>query len=194
MNTVVAPAQTAADVSDVANLTEFKAALANTAIKTINVIASFETTEKIIVSRPVTINGGGKMIKFTGDVAGWQGNYVIQVYNTKGVTLDDIKLIGGDAAMLVNGSDVTLTGRIDVSGNEYGGIEVSKGTVADLQNSTLTVTGTLVNGTEAYSLPTIWLVSGQGTVTGVNVPVTTSSTIKADQTQYYLVDTNAVAL
>ncbi|MBU3146283.1 ice-binding family protein [Clostridium sp. CF012] len=196
MNTVVAPAETTVDVSDVANLTEFKAALANTAIKTINVISSFETTEKIIVSRPVTINGGSKMIKFTGDVAGWQGNYVIEVYNTKGVNIDDIKLIGGDAALLVNGSDVTLTGRIDVSGNEYGGIEVSKGTVADLQNSTLTVTetGTLVNVTEAYSLPTIWLARGQGTVKGVNAPVTTSLTIKTYQTQYYLVDTNAVAL
>ena len=96
--------------------------------------------------------------------------------------------------MLLNGSDVTLTGRIDVSGNEYGGIEVSRGTAVELQNSTLTVTGTLVNGTEAYSLPTIWLLRGQGTVTGVNVPVTTSSTVKTDQTQYYLEDTNAVAL
>ena len=194
MNTVVAPVVTAANVSEVANLTEFNAALANTAITTINVTASFETTEKIIVSRAVTINGGSKMIKFTGDKAGWQGNYVMQVYNTKGVNIDNIKLIGGDSALLLNGSDVTLTGRIDVSGNEYGGIEVSRGTAVELQNSTLTVTGTLVNGTEAYSLPTIWLLRGQGTVTGVNVPVTTSSTVKTDQTQYYLEDTNAVAL
>jgi len=194
MNTVVAPAETAAGISDVANLTEFKAALANATIKTINVTASFETSEKIIVSRPVTINGGRKMIKFIGDVVGWQGNYVIEVYNTKGVTIDDIKLIGGDAAILVNGADVTLTGRIDVSGNQYGGIEVSKGTVAGLQNSNLAVAGTLVNGTEAYGLPTIWLVSGQGIVTGINVPVTTSSTVKAGQIQYYLVNTNAVAL
>ena len=87
---------------------------------------------------------------------------------------------------------VTLTGRIDVSGNEYGGIEASRGTAALLQNSILTVTGTLVNGTEAYSLPTIWLVNGQAMVEGVNVPVATSSTVKVGQTQYYLVDTNAV--
>jgi len=193
MNTVVAPAVTAANVADVTDITEFKVALANTNITTINVTASFNTTEKIIVSRAVTINGGNKMIKFTGDVAGWQGNYVMQVYNTKGVTINNIKLIGGDAALLVNGSDVTLTGRIDVSGNEFGGIEVSKGTAIGLQNSTLTVTETLVNGTEAYSLPTIWLVQDQGEVTGINVPVTTNTTIKTGQTQYYLVDTNAVA-
>lgn len=59
-----------------------------------------------------------------------------------------------------------------------------------MQNSTLT--GTLVNGTEAYGLPTIWLVQDQGTVTGVNVPVTTNTTLKIDQTQYYLVNTNSV--
>jgi hypothetical protein len=186
MNTVVAPAVTAADVAEVANLTELNAALANTNITTINVTASFNTTEKIIVSRAVTINGGSKMITFTGDTAGWQGNYVMQVYNTKGVTINNLKLTGGDAALLVNGSDVALTGTIDVSGNQFGGIEVSRGTAIGLQNSTLTVTGTLVNGTEAYGLPTIWLVQGQGTVAGVNVPATTNSTIKTDQTQYYL--------
>ena len=194
MNTVVAPAITAADVADVTNLAQFKAALANLNIATINVTASFNTTETIIVNRAVTINGGSKMIMFTGDAADWQGNYVIQVYNTKDVTINNLKLIGGDAALLVNGSDVTLTGIIDVSGNQFGGIEVSKGTAIGLQNSTLIVTGTLVNGTEAYALPTIWLVQDQGTVTGINVPVTTNTTIKTDQTQYYLVDTNAVAL
>ena len=193
-NTVVAPAVTAADVADVTNLTQFKAALANVNIATINVTASFNTTEKIIVNRAVTINGGNKMIMFTGDAAEWQGNYVIEVYNTKDVNINNLKLIGGDAALLVNGSDVTLEGIIDVSGNQFGGVEVSRGTEIGLQNSTLTVTGTLVNGTEAYSLPTIWLVEDQGIVTGVNVPATTSTIIKADQTQYYLVDTNAVAL
>ena len=190
MNTVVAPAVTAANVAEVANLTQFKAALANTNITTINVTASFNTAEKIIVSRAVTINGRSKMIKFTGDVVGWQGNYVMQVYNTKGVTINNLKLIGGDAALLVNGSDVTLTGTIDVSGNEFGGIEVSRGTAIGLQNSTLTVMGTLVNGTEANTLPTIWLVQGQGTVTGINVPVTTNTTVKSGQTQYYLVAAN----
>lgn len=192
MSTVVAPAVTAADIAEVANLTELKAALANTDISTINITGSFNTTETIKVERKVTINGGNKMIKFTGDLAGWQGNYVIQVYNTKDVTINNLKIIGGDAALLVNGSDVTLTGRIDVSGNQFGGVEVSKGTEVGLQNSTLTVNGTLVNGTEAYGLPTIWLVQGQGIVTGVNAPLTTSSTVKTGQTQYYLVDTNVV--
>ncbi|MBK5247310.1 MAG: DUF3494 domain-containing protein [Peptostreptococcaceae bacterium] len=192
MNTVVAPAVTAADTADVTNLTEFKAALANSNIDTINVTESFNTTEKIIVNRAVTINGGNKMIMFTGDAAEWQGNYVIEVYNTKDVNINNLKLIGGDAALLVNGSEVTLEGTIDVSGNEFGGVEVSRGAKIDLQNSTLTVSGTLVNGTEAYRLPTIWLVENQGTVTGVNVPATTSTIINADQTQYYLVDTNAI--
>ena len=191
-NTVVAPAITAADVADVKNLIELKAALANTNITTINITSSFETAEQIIVSRAVTINGGSKMIKFTGDAVDWQGNYVMQVYNTKDVIINDLKLIGGDAALLVNGSEVTLDGTIDVSGNQFGGVEVSRGTEIGLQNSTLTVTGILVNGTEAYSFPTIWLVENQGIITGVNIPATTSTTIKPDQTQYYLVDTNAI--
>ena len=192
MNTVVAPAVTETSVADVANLAELKSALANKNIATINVTASFNTPEKIIVNRAVTINGQSNTIAFTGNVIGWQGNYVIEVYNTKAVTLDNIKLTGGDAALLVNGSDVTLTGSIDVSKNEFGGIEVSKGTAIGLQNSKLTVTATLVNGSEAYSLPTIWLAEGQGTVTGINVPVTTNTIVKIGQTQYYLVATNAV--
>ena len=189
MSTVVAPAVTSADVS---NLTELKEALVNTNIKTINLTASFDTTEKILVNREVTINGGNNTITFTGDVAGWQGNYVIQVFNTKEVTLNNIKLIGGDAALLVNGSDVTLTGRIDVSGNQFGGIEVSKGTELGLQNSELTVTEALINDTEAYRLPTIWLIQDQGLVTGMNVPVTTNTTVIPGQIQYYIVESNAV--
>jgi hypothetical protein len=84
----------------------------------------------------VTINGNNKTITFTGDETGWQGNYVLHVYNTTGVTIKDIKLTGGDAALLVNGSEVTLTGAIDVSGNEFGGIESSKGVGVENQSKT----------------------------------------------------------
>ena len=54
------------------------------------------------------------------------------------------------------------------------------------------MTGTLVNGTESYGKPTIWLVNGQGTVTGANVPAITNTTLKPDQTQYYLTAGNVV--
>lgn len=60
--------------------------------------------------------------------------------------------------------------------------------------STLTVTGTLVNDDEKYGQPTIWLVNGQGKVTGG--PETTIQITKPDntvQTQYYMVAGNEVA-
>ncbi|NLY45277.1 MAG: hypothetical protein GX053_04720, partial [Tissierella sp.] len=95
---------------------------------------------------------------FTGDADKWQGNFVLHVYNTKGVTLKDLGLTGGDAGLLVNGSEVTLEGTIDVSGNQFGGIEVSKGIAVGLKSSVLTVNGKLVNNTEESGEPTIWLV------------------------------------
>jgi hypothetical protein len=149
----------------VKDLEEFKAALADASKSLINLTADFTTTEKILVSRDdVTINGNNKTITFTGDETGWQGNYVLHVYNTTGVTIKDIKLTGGDAALLVNGSEVTLTGAIDVSGNEFGGIESSKGVGVE-KDPKLTVTGaTFTNTSEAYGLPTIWEDQVEGTV------------------------------
>jgi hypothetical protein len=174
---------------NVATLTDLQAALANPVITTINVTADIPTTVKLVASTPVTINGGGHTISFSEITpTHWEGDYVLQVYNTT-ATLNDIKLTGGNAALLVNGSAVTLTGTIDVSGNGFGGIEVSRGTAANLQNSALTVSGTLLNSTEAYSLPTIWTVNGQGTVTGG--PSTTSTAINTSQTQYYINAANA---
>lgn len=132
------------------------------------------------------------MIKFTDDKTGWQGNYVMEVRNTKGANIDNIKLIGGDTALLVNDSDVTLTGKIDISGNKFCGIEVSK-EIIGLENSTLTANGTLVNGTEAYNLPTINLVKDKGIVIEKNIPSTILN-VRINEIQYYLVDTNSVEL
>jgi adenosine/AMP kinase len=152
-------------IANVGTLEEFKAALADASKSLINLTADFTTTEKILVSRDdVTINGNNKTITFTGDETGWKGNYVLHVYNTTGVTIKDIKLTGGDAALLVNGSEVTLTGAIDVSGNEFGGIESSKGVGVE-KDPKLTVTGaTFTNTSEAYGLPTIWEDQVEGTV------------------------------
>lgn len=85
----------------------------------------------------------------------WNSAYGIQVYDTKDVVLSDVTISGFDAAILVNGSEVTLEGTVDVSGNEFGGIEVSKG--SGLSNaSVLTVNGEVVNSTEADDAPTAW--------------------------------------
>ncbi len=221
---VVVPVEPVVTVANVATLEQFKAALANTVITTINITADITNiAERLIVDRAVTINGGMHQLSFTGAINGlsngsrhgilvsandvtindlnvtmtalasWQGAYGIQVYNATGVVLNDFTGTGADAGLLVNASSVELTGITTVTGNEFGGIEVSKGTAVGLSNSALTVTGTLVNGTEVFGQPTIWLVTGQGAVTGAHVPATTNTTLKADQTQYYMDAVNAVA-
>lgn len=214
----------AATTADVANLTDLQTALASTTVDTINITANISgipATLVVPVGHPVTINGGGFTLTFTGleSVSGnvddgfmvqapatinnlivdagltvpttWAGTYAIHIYNTS-ATLNDVTATHGNGGILVNGSAVTLTGVTTVTGNGFGGIEVSASIPNGLPNSILTVTGTLVNGTEAYGKPTIWLVNGQGTVIGANVPSTTSTTIVAGQTQYYLTAGNSV--
>jgi SH3-like domain-containing protein len=180
-------------IANVGTLEEFKAALADASKTLINLTADFTTTEKILVSRDgVTINGNNKTITFTGDETGWQGNYVLHVYKATGVTIKDIKLTGGDAALLVNGSEVTLEGAIDVSGNEFGGIESSKGVGVE-KDPKLTVTdATFTNTTEAYGLPTIWEDQIKETVVAADEQFTVNEEVREGQVQYYLDAENAV--
>ena len=118
---------------------------------------------------------------------GWQGNYAIQVYNAEGVVLNNITASNGDAGLIVNASKVELTGKTTLLNNEFGGIEVSKGTAEGLEDSKLTVTGTISMKNEYLTVPTIWIEKDQGTVTGdgvANYYVTTKTNDK-DQTFYY---------
>ena len=118
---------------------------------------------------------------------GWQGNYAIQVYNAEGVVLNNITASNGDAGLIVNASKVELTGTTTLLNNEFGGIEVSRGTAEGLSNSELTVTGTISMNNEYLTVPTIWIEKDQGTVTGdgvANYYVTTETNDK-DQTFYY---------
>ena len=121
------------DTITVNNQQELKDALANDEISTIILGQDIETTEKINIMRPVTIDGNHKTIRYTGtfgssqssDNTVWGGIYVLQVYRTS-ATIRNIKLTGGNAALLINGSTVKLEGTIDVSGNGFGGIELGK--------------------------------------------------------------------
>jgi hypothetical protein len=172
-------------VSTAAGLT---AALADSAFTKITLAADISTPEKLVVSRPVVIDGAGKSLTMTGDAAGWQGNYVLQVYNTTGVTISGIKLTGGDGALLVNGSEVVLTGAIDVSGNEFGGMESSKGVGLTRMPKLDVTNATLVNSSEAYGKPTIWEDGADitGTVIGFGTRLTATTLVKVNQVQYYL--------
>ena len=88
--------------------------------------------------------------------AEWQGTYALQVYKATEVELINFAGTRADAAIYVNGSNVTLSGTIDVSGNEFGGIEVSKGSGVETE-PVLNITGAeLLNSDEASAIPTIW--------------------------------------
>lgn len=97
-----------------------------------------------------------------------------------------ITATGANGGILVNSAAVTLKGNIDVSNNGFGGIEVSKNSSAT-ENGNLTIAdgATVVNTSEAYGLPTVWVVDGQGEFTTTG-GFTENTTIKEDQTQYYL--------
>ncbi len=125
--------------------------------------------------------------------AGWQGNYAIQVYNAEGVKLNNVTASNGDAGIIVNASKVELTGTTTLNNNEFGGIEVSKGTAEGLENAELTVTGTIVMDNEARTVPVIWIEPEQGTVTGAGVEsyYSTTETNDKDQTYYYTSETVA---
>lgn len=151
----------------VSNQTELKNAIEDSSVDTITLESNIETTEKINITRPLTIDGNGYTMKYVGtfgksgstDNTTWGGIYLLQVYKTK-ATIKDIKLTGGNAALLVNGSDVTFEGVIDVSGNGFGGIELGQGSDVNTVPRLSLVNGAkIVNTTEASNRPTLWVPS-----------------------------------
>lgn len=172
------------------------AAIENDEVNEIKLIKNIDSTKTITISRPnVTIDGDGHTITFQGlgnradgllitdfnvrvkDLivnAGvenpggpWQGIYAIQVYNTKDVVLENVTATGANGGILVNGSSVRLEGEIDVTGNGYGGIEVSADTVG-AGNLKLIVNATINNNTEEAGKPTIWEDKVSGCVEGID--------------------------
>ena len=157
-----------------------------------NKTITFETTGQNLVSTTDGTVIENVVVDNTVATEDWSSTYCMQVYNGT-YTIKNCTLKGGNAGLLVNGANATLEGTIDVSGNKFGGIEVSKGSASGLGNSTLNVNGaSLVNTTEAYGKPTIWT-DGEGqTVTGVEA-MFANSEVKPNQVQYYLEEANSVA-
>ncbi len=202
-------------VAIVTTVEELRAALDNVGIGEIKLSNSLSgITDTIEANRSVTIDGNSKMLSFASladkpngkrngiliaaanvtvknltiamtEIAGWKGIYGIQVYGAQGVTLHNYTGTGGDAALLVNGSAVTLTGTTTVTGNEFGGIEVAKGT--DLtESSELTISGTIVNITETADKPTVWVIGNQGTVNGGQYQGGALELVTDGKTYYYI--------
>ena len=95
-------------------------------------------------------------IKMEEAANGWHGSYGIQAYQTR-LNLDQVKISGADAGLLCNGSIVDITGTTDISGNEFGGIEMAKGADVEQEPVLNDNFGHLVNSSEAEGLPTVWV-------------------------------------
>lgn len=136
---------------------ELKAAIADGTVDTIVLGGDILTTEKITISRPVTIDGANHKITYSLPLAAdWTGIYVLHFYKTTG-TVKDITLTGAEGAINVNGSTITLEGTIDVSGNRAGGIELGKGGGVTEFPDVITDNATIVNTTESSTAPTVWI-------------------------------------
>ncbi len=159
------PTFVSAKTQNISDETEFLNALKDTTIDTIVLDKDIDTTDKITITRPIYLDGKGHTIKYTGTFKGgsdntvWDGKYVLQIYRTE-ATIKDIKLTGANAALLVNGSTVTLRGNIDVSGNGFGGIELSQGqNVTEKVKLSLVDDAEIINTTDSNDKPSLWVPS-----------------------------------
>ena len=204
--------ESAAVTSNVSNLSELETALANGNIKIINLTNDIQADKTLEVTRPLTINGqnGAKTISFdnkngmqlvnsgetrlenvnlqiTQNAPGWQGIYALQVYGATNAVLKNVTATGADGGILVNGSDVSLEGIVNVTGNEFGGIEVAKGALAEKMPRLSGTSENLKNDTEEAGKPTIWidkvseLTNAVVAVSGLNEAAASN-----DQTHFYL--------
>lgn len=131
-------------------------------------------------------------VENSGDNTEWNSTNGIQCYDGT-YTLKNCKVSGCNVGIMVNASTVTLQGTIDVSGNTFGGINVSKGAETDhpLNNGILNINGAkLINTTEAYAKPTIYT-EGEGQVVNGAESMFTNSEVREGQVQYYLVESNS---
>lgn len=151
---------------------------------------TFETTGQNLVSTTSGAIIENVVVDNTVANEDWSSTYGIQVYNGT-YTIKNCTAKGCNGGILVNSATATLEGTIDVSGNEFGGIEVSKGSASGLGNATLNINGaTIINTTEAYKKPTIWTDGEGNTVNGAEA-MFTNSEVKEGQVQYYLVESNS---
>lgn len=166
------------------------------------------------ISRAVDFDGNGKTVTFsntgrranvvvtangthihditienTANNEEWTGTYCLQLYNGT-YSIENVKATGGNAGIIVNGSTVTVGEGVDVSGNAFGGIEVSKGANEGLSDALLIVNSKITNTTEAYGKPTVWT-DGEGASVTDNTGMFTNDTVKEGQVQYYLEESNS---
>lgn len=162
----------AAEPVEVDNAADLYAYLEGNSVASVKLTSDIVTTHKINVTSDKIIDGNGHKITYAGTfkdgstnntvwgsgaAAPYNGGvYVIQAYNAN-VTVKNITLTGGNVGLSANGANLTLEGTVNVSGNGFGGIELTKGQAPTLSVPSLTINNaTIVNTTETSSTPTLW--------------------------------------
>ena len=168
-------------IEDASDITE---ALSDPDVNELTLNAPIDTSAEIQIDKPMTLDGAGNTvtksepgkaftftrnstveditIENTADNTEWNSSYGIQFY-TGEHTVKDVKLTGGNAGIIANSATVNLEGTIDVSGNTFGGIEVCRSGAdteirAAMPAGVLNINGaTILNSTEEYGKPTIWI-------------------------------------
>ncbi len=183
LSLLILPFRVSARTETVNTEEELTNALNSDDVTTIELGQSIDITETIVVSKEKTIDGKNHTLKYVGLFKGgssdntvWGNNtngrgvYIIQVYNTE-ATIKDIKLTGGNAGLLINGSDVKLEGNIDVSGNGFGGIELGQGSgISSVPNVEMNNVK-LINDSESTEKPTIWIDAPEDVIDKITVTV-----------------------
>jgi 5'-nucleotidase / UDP-sugar diphosphatase len=131
---------------------ELKAAINNPRVKNISILKDIRIEEKLKITSEKHINGNGYTLTGVVSKKG-DSSYALQFMKTVG-SLTNIKIKGADAAVYVDGSTVTLSSIIDVSGNKLAGIIISEDSGKN-QSLVKIVNATLVNRDEANNKPTI---------------------------------------
>ena len=116
-------------------------------------------------------------------LVGWDnGEYGIKVY-TDGSVLENVTVTGANAGIQI-AADTILKGTINVSGNEWGGIEVKDGATLTLGKD-----AALVNTTETHDHPTVWIDPDETGVVAHNGKLTAAKVmVGTDEKQYFYVD------
>ena len=152
---------------------------------------SIVITEKININYDLEIEGlvgpFGTIagFRFEGDVEGWDRNFILHFYKSKS-TLRNLNFTGGDAALLVNGSDLTLEDEISFDNHEFGAIEVSKGEgVSEKGILNLADSIRLEYYAENYDTPLVWFDSSDSVIVNEEVLTMSRDVDKGNKTQKY---------
>ena len=136
------------------NQGELEDAIANQEITTIKIGQNFEVDKSIVISRELVIDGQDNTITKSGTPTYVSGgdNYIFKIYPVVAgseVIVKNIALTNSMGAIIVGPNTKATVDHVDLTGNVWGGIEVSGKTSLVATNLTMT--------DEAYAKPVIWV-------------------------------------